>query len=96
MRCAPSHRRFPLALDRLVARERLEDNNNNNNNNEFVLVSFWRHINVVDYRHACVDEEQGEGGQAGREKDVGKIAVRPLVVAGQGQFFCESPIQSSI
>ena len=39
--------------------KRLEDN-------EFVIVSFWRHFNIVDYRHACVDEEQGEGGQAGR------------------------------
>ena len=42
--------------------ERLEDT-------EFVFVSFWRHVNVVDYRHACVDEEQGEGGEAGREND---------------------------
>ena len=63
----------PTALDRLVARERLEDNNNNNNNNnnndkknEFVFVSFRRHVHVVDYRHACVDEEQGDGG---REND---------------------------
>ena len=45
------------------SKKRLEDNN------EFVIVSFWRHFNVVDYRHACVDEEQGEGGQAGREND---------------------------
>ena len=37
--------------------------------NEFVSVSFWRHVHVVDYRHACVDEEQGEGEQAGREND---------------------------
>ena len=37
--------------------------------NEFVFVSFWRHVNVVDYRHACVEEDQGEGGQAGREND---------------------------
>ena len=36
---------------------------------EFVLVSFWGGVIVVDYRHACVDEEQGEGGQAGREND---------------------------
>ena len=64
-----SHRRFTsCSLDRLVARERLEDNNNNNNNknNEFVFVSFWRHVHVVEYRRACVDEEQGEGG---REND---------------------------
>ena len=66
MRAVPPPLLFPLALDRLVARERLEDNNNNNNN-EFVLVSFCRHINVVEYRHACVEEDQGEGGQAGRE-----------------------------
>ena len=63
MRAVPPPLLFLLALDRLVARERLEDHNNN----EFVLVSFWRHINGVEYRHACVDEEQGEGGQAGRE-----------------------------
>ena len=57
----------PTALDRLVARERLEDNNNNNNKkNEFVFVSFRRHVHVVDYRRACVDEEQGDGG---REND---------------------------
>ena len=56
----------PTALDRLVARERLEDNNNND---EFVFVSFRRHVHVVDYRHAYVEEEQGEGGQAGREND---------------------------
>ena len=37
----------------------------NNNNDEFVLVSFRRHVNV-DYPHARVDEEQGEGGHAGR------------------------------
>ena len=42
--------------------KRLEDN-------EFVIVSFRRHVNVVDYRHAYVEEEQGEGGQAGREND---------------------------
>ena len=65
MRAVPPPLLFLLALDRLVARERLEDNNNNKNN-EFVFVSFWRHINVVDYRHACVAEEQGEGG---REND---------------------------
>ena len=64
MRSVPPPLLFLLALDRLVARERLEDNNNNN---EFVLVSFCRHINVVEYRHACVEEDQGEGGQAGRE-----------------------------
>ena len=40
--------------------KRLEDN-------EFVIVSFWGGVIVVDYRHARVDEEQGEGGQAGRE-----------------------------
>ena len=37
--------------------------------NEFVLVSFWGGVIVVDHCHACVDEEQGEGGQAGREND---------------------------
>ena len=37
------------------------------NNNKFVFVSFWGGVIVVDYRHARVDEEQGEGGQAGRE-----------------------------
>ena len=37
--------------------------------NEFVFVSFRRHVNVVDYRDARVDEEQGEGGQAAREND---------------------------
>jgi len=42
--------------------ERLEDN-------EFVFVSFWRHFNIVEYRHAYVEEGQGEGGQAGREND---------------------------
>ena len=36
---------------------------------EFVFVSFWRHVHVVDHRHARVDEEQGEGGRAGREND---------------------------
>ena len=62
-----SHRRFTsCSLDRLVARERLEDNNNNKNN-EFVLVSFRRHVHVVGYRRACVEEDQREGGQAGRE-----------------------------
>ena len=65
MRAVPPPLLFLLALDRLVARERLEDNNND----EFVFVSFWRHVHVVEYRHACVDEEQGEGGQAGREND---------------------------
>jgi len=67
MRAVPPPLLPALSLDRLVARERLEDNNNNNN--EFVLVSFWRHFNIVDHRHACVDEEQGEGEQAGREND---------------------------
>ena len=43
---------------------RLEDNNN-----EFVFVSFWGGVIVVDHRHAYVEEEQGEGGQAGREND---------------------------
>ena len=42
--------------------KRLEDN-------EFVFVSFWRHFNIVEYRHAYVEEGQGEGGQAGREND---------------------------
>ena len=37
--------------------------------NEFVFVSFWRHFNIVDHRHAYVEEEQGEEGQAGREND---------------------------
>jgi len=36
--------------------------------NGFVLVSFWRHVNVVDRLHACVDEEQGEGGRAGAQE----------------------------
>ena len=59
-----SHRRFTsCSLDRLVARERLEEDNNDD---EFVLVSFRRHVHVVGYRRACVDEEQGEGG---REND---------------------------
>ena len=40
--------------------KRLEDS-------DFVFVSFWGGVIVVDYRHARVDEEQGEGGQAGRE-----------------------------
>ena len=39
--------------------KRLEDT-------DFVFVSFWGGGVVVDYRHARVDEEQGEGGQAGR------------------------------
>jgi len=38
-------------------------------NSEFVIVSFWGGVIVVEYRHAYVDEEQGEGGQAGREND---------------------------
>ena len=67
MRSVPPPLLFLLALDRLVARERLEDNNNNND--EFVLVSFWRRVHVVGYRRACVAEEQGEEGQAGREND---------------------------
>jgi len=33
--------------------------------NEFVFVSFRRHVNVVDHRHACVDEEDQR--EAGRE-----------------------------
>lgn len=36
---------------------------------QFVFVSFRRHFNIVEYRHAYVEEEQGEGGQAGREND---------------------------
>ena len=48
--------------------KRLEDN-------EFVIVSFWGGVIVVDYRHARVDEEQGEGGQAGRENDA-RFGVR--------------------
>ena len=63
MRAVPPPLLFLLALDRLVARERLEDNHNN----EFVLVSFRRHVHVVGYRRACVEEDQREGGQAGRE-----------------------------
>ena len=60
-----SHRRFTsCSLDRLVARERLEEDNNDD---EFVLVSFRRHVHVVGYRRACVEEDQREGGQAGRE-----------------------------
>ena len=37
------------------------------NNNEFVFVSFWRHVSVAYHRHAYVEEEQGEEGEAGRE-----------------------------
>ena len=33
---------------------------------EFVFVSFWRHVHVVDHRHACVEEDRRE---AGREND---------------------------
>ncbi len=36
---------------------------------EFVFVSFCRHVHVVDCWHACVEEDQGDGGQAGREND---------------------------
>ena len=61
MRAVPPPLLFLLALDRLVARARFEDNNN-----EFVFVSFWGGVIVVEYRHARVDEEQGEGGHAGR------------------------------
>ena len=64
MRAVPPPLLFLLALDRLVARERLEDNNNDD---DFVFVSFCGGVIVVGYRRACVDEEQGEGGQAGRE-----------------------------
>ena len=64
MRAAPPPLLFLLALDRLVARERLEEDNNDD---EFVLVSFRRHVHVVGYRRACVEEDQREGGQAGRE-----------------------------
>ena len=39
--------------------KRLEDS-------KFVCVSFWGGVIVVDCCYACVDEEQGEGGQAGR------------------------------
>jgi hypothetical protein len=63
MRAVPPPLLFLLALDRLVARERLEDSNNNN---EFVFVSFRRHVNVVDCCHACVEEDRRE---AGREND---------------------------
>ena len=34
---------------------------------DFVLVSFWGGVIVVDHRRACVEEDQREGGQAGRE-----------------------------
>ena len=37
--------------------------------NEFVFVSFWGGVIVVDVLHAYVEEEQGEGGQAWREND---------------------------
>ena len=36
--------------------KRLEDS-------EFVFVSFRRHVNVVDHRHACVEEDQREAGR---------------------------------
>ncbi len=41
--------------------KRLEDN-------EFVIVPSPPHVHVVHHRHARVDEEQGEGGQAGRRE----------------------------
>ena len=43
----------------LCETKRLEDS-------DFVLVSFWGGVIVVDYRHARVEEDQGE---AGREND---------------------------
>ena len=39
--------------------KRLEDS-------EFVFVSFWRHVNVVNHRNARVEEDRRE---AGREND---------------------------
>ena len=39
--------------------KRLEDS-------EFDFVSFWGGVIVLDYRHACVEEDQRE---AGREND---------------------------
>ena len=48
----PSHNVFLLALDRLVALlerpKTVEESSNNTDEleSEFVLVSFWRHINV--------------------------------------------------
>jgi len=42
---------------------------------EFVFVSFWRHVHVVSYRRARVEEDQGEGGRAGGENDA-RFGVR--------------------
>jgi hypothetical protein len=50
----------PDRLWALSETKRLEDN-------EFVIVSFWGGLIVVHHRHAYVEEDQGEGGQAGRE-----------------------------